>query len=180
MHISFPHWKWKLLFLELHLFCSTFLLSNSTHNERCRPVLDDCDTMIVRINLNSFDFFAESCRITVYCILCCQRIYQKALLIDFADSYLLPIYSSIVFVNIYHFSTFFSIVFSNIYIFSIFFRQAESWGSPILLISWFINFKRAGLSPKLLIHLKQNNHIRDKKLVLKERKNWYYENLIKR
>lgn len=39
--------------------------------------------------------------------------------------------------------------------------------------------KGAGLSPKLLTYLKHNNHMQDKKPVLKEQKNEYYDNSVK-
>ena len=51
------------------------------------------------------------------------------------------------------------------------FCPVENCGvSPQLFVTWFINFKG------LLIYLKHKNHIRDKKIVLEERKNGYYGN----
>ena len=49
----------------------------------------------------------------------------------------------------------------------------------ISLNSFDLLLKGAGLSPRVLISLKYNDHIRDKKHVLKEQRNRYYGNPIK-
>ena len=97
------------------------------------------------------------------------QIWISVPLIDFINSYPFSIFFFASFSQYLFFLNIFFQYFFPIFIFSQYFLSSgKMWVYPTLLISWFINFKGAGLSLRPLIYLKHNNHVRDEKLVLKE------------
>ena len=97
------------------------------------------------------------------------QIWISVPLIDFINSYPFSIFFFASFSQYLFFLNIFFQYFFPIFIFSQYFLSSgKVWVYPALLISWFINFKGAGLSLRPLTYLKHNNHVRDKKLVLKE------------
>ena len=84
--------------------CTYFFLHSefgvSIHNERNRPVLDNYGNKIVRISLNSFDLLLKVNRSRYIALFAVSRSIKQLFLIDFVNSYLFPIFFSIVFMNI--------------------------------------------------------------------------------